>query len=298
MRPAVVLSLILATSPASAQRRPPRDAGPPLDAGPSPRRLVEALVGGMRVIESFGDSRGHEPGRETERPLPQVIASRCYAVVGAATGASQMRVRVSARGATVVDDTPLANSRGEAVRRDFCVRHPSDWYSLRVSSEGPTPWHISLVELPADASAPERSALVATDAPAPPPPRPPPAFREAPIGGDGYVGAQIIAYARARPRLVGLAPLARGSLATNETWTARYPFPAGRCVELVAAGVPSVRDLALEIEDPAGHRVAQDGTHRATEAVRHCPRYAGTHVVRVRMFAGAGAFAAQVLIEP
>lgn len=296
MRRAVFWGLILTSSGALAQHRPRRDAGAVADAGPTARQLVEAARGEGIALEDFGDPRGREPARDEERPLARVVTGRCYALLGAAVGASQVRARVMARGVTVVPDAPLANSRGEAVRREFCVRHPSDWYVLRVAPDGPSAWHVALVETGADtqaraASAPTASAPVGAESPAA-------AARPEPIGGDDYVGAQIRAYARARPRLVGLSPLARGRLSTNETWTARYALPAGRCVELVAAGVPSVRDLALEVEDPAGHRVAQDGTHRATEAVRHCPHYAGTHTVRVRMFAGAGAFAAQLLIEP
>lgn len=294
MRRAVFWSLILATSGALAQRRPRRDAGAPADAGPTARQLVEAARGALAPVDDFGDPRGREPARDEERPLARVRSGHCYALLGAAVGAAQVRARVMARGVMVVPDAPLANSRGEAVRREFCVRHPSDWYVLRVAPEGPSAWHVALVETGVDTHAPVASVVAA---PAPPE-APAVALRPEPIGGTDYVGAQILAYARARPRLVGLSPVARGRLSTNETWTARYALPAGRCVELVAAGVPSVRDLALEIEDPAGHRVAQDGTHRATEAVRHCPHYAGTHTVRVRMFAGAGAFAAQLLIEP
>ncbi|MEZ4391118.1 MAG: hypothetical protein R3A48_08485 [Polyangiales bacterium] len=294
MRWAVCWSLILSSSGALGQPRPRRDAGVVDDAGPTARQLVEAARGERTAFDEFGDPRGREPARDEERPLARVVQGRCYALLGAAVGASQVRARVMARGVTVVPDAPLANSRGEAVRREFCVRHPSDWYVLRVALEGSSSWHVALVELGVEVRAPEAPAAPAPEAPA----APAAAARPEPIGGDDYVGAQIRSYARARPRLVGLSPVARGRLSTNETWTARYALPAGRCVELVAAGVPSVRDLALEIEDPAGRRVAQDGTHRATEAVRHCPHYAGTHTVRVRMFAGAGAFAAQLLIEP
>lgn len=284
---------------ASAQ---PRDAGA-MDAGPSPSALVSALRGGLRELNGWGGRQVRDEPVETTYALGRIMPGRCYAVIGAATGASQVRVRVVARTADVVAPTPIANSRGEAVRRDFCARYPSDWFQLMLAVDGAALWHVELVELPGDASAPEpepvvvRDAGAATDAPSGPAPL---AFRPQPVGGDAqdYVGNQLRAYARARPRLVGFSATERRRLATNEAWSARYALPAGRCVELVAAGVPSVADMVLELEDPAGQRVAQDGTHRATEAVRHCPRFAGSYTARVRVFSGAGAVAVQMLIEP
>ena len=297
MRWAALCTLLSVSAVASAQPRTRRDAGTLMDAGPSPRQLVDAARGGLRALDTFTGRQVDNAPREEAHPLPRVMPGRCYAVVGAAVGAAQVRVRVMARGATVVADTPPANSRGEAVRRDFCARHPTDWYALQLTAEGDAQWSVALVELPGDASAPE-APPPRPDAGLPPRDVPAVVFRETPIGGDDYTGNQIRVYARARPRRVGFGPLVRSNLLTNGVWFTGYALPAGRCVELVAAGVPSVRDLVLEIEDPAGHRVAQDGTHRATEAVRYCPRYAGTHTFRVRMFAGAGAVAAQVLIEP
>lgn len=304
MRPAALLApMLLVAGLATAQPRARRDAGASIDAGPAPHALVAAARGGLREVESFGGAL-HGPGGDvsTER-LGRLAVGRCYALLGAATGSAQVRASVRARSVTVLAPVPLANSRGEAERRDFCVRYPADWYELVIAPEGEVRWHVTLAELPPDASAPEAPApqrdagVVFNDTP---PSADALTFRPEPVGGDAqdYVGSQLRAYARARPRLVGFSPAARATLATNEAWTARYALPAGRCVELVAAGVPSVGDLVLELEDPGGARVAQDGTHRATEAVRHCPRYAGTYTARVRMFAGHGAVAIQLLTEP
>lgn len=299
---ALVLGIAGLAGLASAQPRSRRDAGAALDAGPSPRAMVDALRGGLRAVDAFPGAQARDEAVERAFPLARVMPGRCYALVGAATGAAQVRVRVIARTADVVPPTPIANSRGEAVRRDFCARYPTDWFELLVAAEGAAQWHVALLELPGDASAPPEPSPRALDAGGAEDVSREDAlsFRPEPVGGTerDYVGAQLRAYARARPRLVGFAPAVRRSLATNEAWAARFALPAGRCVELVAAGVPSVGDFALELEDPGGARVAQDGTHRATEALRHCPRYAGSYTARVRMFAGAGAVAIQLLTEP
>lgn len=296
-----IVPLVLAANLAHAQHRARGDAGRGDDAGPSPRAMVSARRGGFEELAAWGGRQTRDELVERTERLVRVMPGRCYALIGAATGAAQVRVQVRARVATVVAPTPIANSLGEAVRRDFCARFPSDWYELLLTVEGAAQWHVALVELPGDAGAPEpeipQVARSEREAPGDPPP---PTFRPEPVGGaeQDYIGNQLRAYARARTRLVGFSPTIRTRLATNEAWSAQYALPAGRCVELVAAGVPSVADLVMELEDPAGQRVAQDGTHRATEALRHCPRFAGRYTARVRMFSGQGAVAIQLLIEP
>ena len=101
-----------------------------------------------------------------------------------------------------------------------------------------------------------------------------------------------------RAGAVGFTDVQRRRLDTNAVVEGRVALPAERCVDLLAAGVPSVSDLVLELEDPSGQRVASDGTHRGSESARFCTRVAGTYAWRVRVFLGAGDVAAQLVIEP
>ena len=242
--------------------------------------------------------RARSPG-DTLVPI-HTVRGECYEVLGYATGAAQVRAQVMARTAEVGEALSLANSSGQAVRGRFCADLGGALYALRVHAEGPAWWAVAVV--------PVASGADAGVAPPPPPPavdagtvaNRPAAVVHPPVGGteQDYVGGQVRAYAVHHGGLVGLAVVVRRALATNETYEAALPLTSGHCVDVVAAGVPSVGDLVIELEDPSGNRVAQDSTHQGTEAVHYCPAYAGSYRLRVRMFSGQGLTAIQALTEP
>lgn len=263
--------------------------------GVSARAMVDAATGHARVIvRAAGRERA-----EARRMVPlRLTEGECVVLVGAATGASQVRVRFEGRAASVGGARPLANSRGEAVRARVCADVPGP-YRLVVEADGAAEWAVSLVsddraqrEVP-DAGVTAPSVRVGDDRSSAD------AGAVFVIGqGRDYIAAEVRRFAQSRPPRVAITPLEREVLATNAVHNRVLTLSAGRCVEVVAAGVPSVADLSLELFDPTGGSVARDNTHRGVEFLRYCPTYGGRYSVSVRVFAGAGMVGVQALSEP
>lgn len=274
----------------AAQRR--RDAGTEADAGPDPSARVQAVLGDATTVVS----RGGRTRSSGELTIPVVLRrGGCYRVLGAADGETQTFAEVTVRAASVLAPLALAHSEGRVAEGRFCVEEAPELYRLVVRAEALAVWHVAVVEAPPAASRAVPAATVDAGAPA----DNVVSTTEYEIGGgaNDYVGAQLRAYAAARPGRVGFTPVVREVLPTHAQHSRTVVLPAGRCIESVAAGVPSVADLELLIEDPNGNRVAQDGTRRGTEGVRFCPVFSGTYTLRVRVRMGAGLVAMQCLIE-
>jgi hypothetical protein len=290
----LVFGLILATSlPASALAQDEGVADAPTT---NPMGVVMAARGAATPVLSV--TRRHrraQPFEETMR-VP-VERGRCYEVLAYATGTSPVFAQVLAGHARVGDSLAMTNSIGRVARQRFCATQPAELYSLELRAEGESWWYLAVVPAggAADAGVGIRTTtttvIAAGDTTTP--------ARRYPIGGgDDYVARQIQAFARQRPGIEGITETARVTLPTNGAYEGTVAIPSGRCVHVVAAGVPSVADLVVELEDPAGHRVAQDATRRNVESVRHCASYAGTFRLRVRVFSGAGLVGVQALLEP
>lgn len=288
-----VLSVAMAYgAEGAAQRR--RDAGVAVDAGPAPAARVEAALGGVAVVAS----RGGRTRSSGELTIPVTLRrGGCYRVLGAADGEAQTYAEVTVRTATVLAPLALAHAEGRVADGRFCVEEVPELYRLAVRAEGPAAWHVAVVEAPPAPAPPRAVTVSAVDAGAPAGPGVSTTEYDIGAGANDYVGAQLRAYAAARPGRVGFTPVVREVLPTHAQHTRTVVLPAGRCIESVAAGVPSVADLELLIEDPNGNRVAQDGTRRSTEGVRFCPVFSGTYTLRVRVRMGAGLVAMQCLIE-
>ncbi len=73
-------------------------------------------------------------------------------------------------------------------------------------------------------------------------------------------------------------------------------LPAGRCYTIVAAGVPSVRDLDVTLTSPYGQVLATDTTDDASAVLvtNPCPQWSGDYRIKVTMQHGYGAFGFQV----
>ena len=257
--------------------------------------VMAARGGGAPVLSHTRRHRRAQPYEETLRmPLER---GRCYELVGYATGSAPVFAQVIAGRARVGDSLAMTNSVERAARQRFCATELGSLYALEVRAEGEAWWYLAVMPLanlvdagatprPAVTASPDAGVLVA------------PTQRFAIGGGDDYVARQIQGFARPRAGLVGVTATERRTLPTNGVYESTVVIPSGRCVHVVAAGVPSVADLVVELEDPAGHRVAQDATRRNVESVRHCAAYAGTFRLRVRVFSGAGLVGVQALMEP
>lgn len=287
-----VLSLVVSSLslPALAQ-----DAGVADAPTLNPMGVVMSARGLTAPVLSL--TRRHrraQPFEETVR-MP-VTRGRCYEVLAYATGAAPVFAQVIAGRARVGDSLAMTNSIGRVARQRFCATEPAELYAIELRAEGESWWYLAVVptEGAPDAGPAIRTSTTTVIAAAPTTTP----TRRYPLGGDDYVGRQILSFARQRPGIEGLTEMARVTLPTNGAYEGAVAIPTGRCVHVVAAGVPSVADLVVELEDPAGHRVAQDATRRNLESVRHCASYAGTFRLRVRVFSGAGTVGVQALLEP
>lgn len=247
------------------------------------------------VLSHTRRHRRNEPFQETLR-MP-VERGRCYEVIGYATGSAPVFAQVLVGRGRAGESLAMTNSVSRVARQRFCATEPADLYNLELRAEGESWWY--LVVTPADGGPDAGAALrttttrVINEAPATV------TTRRFPIGGGSdFVARQIQEFARQRPGVEAITEMARATLPTNGTYEGSVAIPSGRCVHVIAAGVPSVADLVVELEDPAGHRVAQDATRRNVESVRHCASYAGAFRLRVRVFSGAGLVGVQALIEP
>jgi hypothetical protein len=249
----------------------------------------------------------HYTGAAHHWALPlSTTRGECYEVIGLARGSSRVGLEIHARNARVGDVVPLASSRNDVVRTRFCASLPGHVYSLALDSEGPTHWAVAVHAVPPDEPSPEPGAAsrerlalaLASSSGSSPQPSGNTADAGAgdaatsasyPIGGTeaDYVGSQIRSVLSGRTA-VGIIPAVRVNLATAQSSDVDLPLTGGHCIQLIAAGVPSVSDLVVEIVDPAGNRVAQDNTHRPTESVSYCPSYSGTYRASVRMLSGFG----------
>lgn len=268
-----------------------------------PVQAVTAALEGEQALQRA--AARHRGGVRDWTVSLRTVRGQCYEVIARATGASQVTAEVRARRARVGDAFPLATGSGVA-RTRFCADLPGRAYSVRVHTEGATWWALALRVAPplaptsGDPGAAQRERLAAalagntvggpegativgessTSS----------AGSDIPVGGseNDYVGNQIRALMRDRVGVRALIPAIRVNLATNQSREIPLSLTAGRCVELVAVGVPSVLDLDMALSDPAGHRVAEDRGHRPMESIRYCPSYSGTYRLTVRMFSGFG----------
>ncbi len=121
------------------------------------------------------------------------------------------------------------------------------------------------------------------------------------VGGQGssYVAGRIRqAHDRYGEGRRPITDLLGGRLAVGERSEHRFRVTGGQCYVVVAAAVPSARDLDLEIRDPYGNRRAADEGEGATPHAKVCPDVAGSYSVRVYMFQGYGDYGVQVFVGP
>ncbi len=275
----------------------------------NPATEVRTAVGTARPIAAQTQHYTAAAARDWTLRL-RTRMGQCYEVLGLAVGTSRVTADVNARNTRAADTVLISTSNERVARGAFCVTLPGNVYSVRVHADGATNWSLSVVPssgplnvgLPGTGTtAPAPDAGTATsltvgggriaDAGAPALP-PAPVY---PVGGteNDYVALQLRAFVSAHPGARAVNAVDRGVLQTNQSRELTLSLNGAQCVDVVAAGMPSVSDVDIEITDPGGNRVAQDAGHRGVESVRFCPSYTGRYRVAVRIFQGLGLTAVQ-----
>lgn len=275
-------ALASASSGVLAQPRP----------APDPGRLVDAALGHDHA--ELRRAERHAGGPHDWRIPLRTRRGACYEILAQASGTSRVSVTVLARRARMADPVSMATTTPARAR--FCATLPGTVYAALVHTEGPTSWVVAQHVAPermnpnassAPSTAPDSHASSGTPSGSPSPSSSPePTWA---IGGVevDFVGRQLRAAVEGRTARA-IVPAERVELGTNQAHAVDLRVVASHCILVVAAAVPSASDLDLELQDPAGNRVAEDAGHRGIETLSYCPPYSGTYRLQVRMFSGHG----------
>ncbi|MFT3921964.1 MAG: hypothetical protein QM778_05470 [Myxococcales bacterium] len=121
-----------------------------------------------------------------------------------------------------------------------------------------------------------------------------------PVGGkgDALVATRMRDIHRNQGAKAAAMAFENGQLATNDVHTSHFEVVGGRCYLAVAAGVPSLRALELEVLDQRGNTVARAQEQNSINMQRVCADVSGTWTLRAKAFKGYGAFGVQVFVAP
>lgn len=221
---------------------------------------------------------------------------------------------LAALGASAVGDLDLSvhDVGGMLVREDverdaapsvrFCPPRPTTTYAVLVGQSGggevvlvdllvPGELDVDVAALLGEPGGPEGPSLVPSPAAprAPPLPGPP----DSSVSADQALAAaagqlEPLGYQRAGLDLAG-------SLLQGRAEVRDLELSAGTCYAVVAAGDAGVRDLDLRLVDRAGAEISRDTATDPRALLRVCPAASGTFRLEVRMFDGAGRWAARAL---
>lgn len=259
-----------------------------------------------RVAEAFRERRAR-PLRERWTGFLREGRSQVFTV----TVARPQCVGFVVVGREGLDDIDLAvsnQSGAELARDDRRDAHPY----VRVCLSSPGTLHVRVTGARGNG---EATALTFVDAPLVPPPlddvlgvRPAslfggPRVARTEVGRDPAALSAHEHLARLTARLVDLGyrrtGISRsGQLLHGQTRQNPVLLTAGRCYVIQGAGGDHVDDLDLRVLGPDGRSLGQDVASDARPVVRVCPTIEGTHSIDLRMFAGAGEWAFEVLQVP
>lgn len=127
-----------------------------------------------------------------------------------------------------------------------------------------------------------------------------PAASEFRVGGTetDYIAERIRrVHQRAGRGRVPVTRVARQTLRRSETHSSSLRVHTGRCYVAIAVGLPSVRELVLQVVDQFGNERAQSQSAREAH-VRFCPSIPGEWRVNVKVELGYGETALQVFADP
>jgi len=121
-----------------------------------------------------------------------------------------------------------------------------------------------------------------------------------PVGGTGneLVATRMRDIHRNQGAKAPVMAFESGQLGTAEVHTSSFDVVGGRCYLAVAEGVPSLRELSLELADHRGHTVARSQEQSSINMLRFCADLSGRWTVRAKAFKGYGAFGVQVFLAP
>lgn len=246
--------------------------------------LVERHGGGMRPV-TVAVRESLVAGEQLERTV-LLRPGRCYRVLAAAErGITDLDLTLlGPGGATLQRDASDDGTPTLGVLGPLCPAGVGEHrLILRVEAgEGAFAWQV-FGNAPASGGSVNGRAPAAT-------------YR---VGGTGstYTSRQVrSAHGEHAGGFQPLTDFIEGTLRTGNTAEHRFRVTGGQCYVVLAAAVPSARDLDIEVRDPYGNERGADRGATATPHVRVCPRVAGSYVARVHMFQGYGAYGLQIFV--
>jgi hypothetical protein len=259
-------------------------------SGESALTLLESLVerhgSNMRPV-TVASREELTAGQQLDRDVP-MRPGRCYRVLAAGEGGIEDLdlSLVDPNGTTLQRDASNDALPTLGVVAPLCPATPGTYrLSMRVEAgEGAFAWQV-FGSVPRGATSGDGGGRSAQ-------------YR---VGGAGssYVAGRVRqVHARHGEGRRPITDLLTGRLSAGERAEHRFRVTGGQCYVVVAAAVPSARDLDLEIRDPYGNRRAADEGAGATPHAKVCPDVAGSYVARVYMFQGYGNYGVQVFVGP
>jgi hypothetical protein len=113
-------------------------------------------------------------------------------------------------------------------------------------------------------------------------------------GPDDHLAQAIVRGASQIGAVRAASPVVRTDLRTGQMEEHAFEVEGAGCYAIVVAGVPSVRELRVEVKNALG-LVEEQGRGASPVAVRFCPQVAGRYRVTVRVFNGYGRVALQLV---
>ena len=117
-----------------------------------------------------------------------------------------------------------------------------------------------------------------------------------PVGGKGnqLVATRMRDVHRNQAAKAPVMAFETGELGTAEVHTSTFDVVGGQCYLAVAAGVPSLRALDLEVVDQRGHTVAKSQEQNSISLLKVCAELSGRWTLHAKAFKGYGSFGVQV----
>ncbi len=223
-------------------------------------------------------------GQVIERSLP-LAPGRCYRILAASeSGIADLDLEVRGpAGTRLAADASDGPTPSIGVLSPFCPAAPGDHVLvLRVARGGGA---FAWQALGSSAGGERARATDGRDAPR---------FR---VGGTGtsYVASRVRArHGELAGGAAATTDLVLGTGRAGETAEHRFDVESGHCYRVLAAGVPSIHDLDLEVRDHLGDTRGEDRGEGSTPAVRACAAVSGRWTARVYVFSGYGQYGLQV----
>jgi hypothetical protein len=260
----------------------------PASAAATPENPLFTLLDAAAVTLSAGATRASTPFTGalavsgTQQYDVSLQSGKCYAFVGI-SDAGNLDLELTSGTQVLGRDTDLDTTPGVVfcaqsqltVRAKLTLLSASGNFAFGV-------YNAPSVQLPTSAPRPTATGIA--------------------VGGTetDYVATQVRALHQQRAAaLLPVSQVNRGTLQQAEESEFVVNLPAGRCYTIIAAGVPSVRDMDVTLTSPYGQVLATDATDDASPVLvtNPCPQWSGDYRIKVTMQYGYGAFGFQVFSQ-